>query len=421
MKQERIAVADMLPDKKNPRKKFEGIKELADSFAITPGRPGEPFTPPIVVQDGTKYRIVEGHRRHKAMKRLKTETCLAMIAEDFDEANAMAMMLATDEKQMLTDVEKSQGVQTMLLTGVDPTVVEKAAYLPKGSAKKIKTAMDAAGDGAEQMSMERLYAIAEFEGDEEAVKELSECLEGDIVATVSSIKNKRMRERAVSEFNALLEERGIEIVESWPDGFKYGLRVNDTDALKKYLAETDATDAKAKIENSIYSPVSACIYLPAKEKEVDPEEQKRKEERDRHIAVYKEGKKRRMAWIAQKIARPSGDLPRIGEEVEADEDRFNWQWNGLFELIGDEVDVPAGPSEIIKYMFDLESPNYGLYFYYSNEEYEPDACDNFIHVIDLLESEGYEPDESEAAMYAEAKAVIEAEEDEEADEENLEA
>lgn len=103
MRQERISVADMLPDKKNPRKQYEGIKELADSFSITPGRPGEPFNPPIVVQDGSKYRIVEGHRRHKAMKRLKTETCLVFVVDDLDEANTMAVMLATDEKQKLTD------------------------------------------------------------------------------------------------------------------------------------------------------------------------------------------------------------------------------------------------------------------------------------------------------------------------------
>lgn len=408
MRQERIAVADMLPDKKNPRKQYEGIKELADSFAITPGRPGEPFNPPIVVQDGSKYRIVEGHRRHKAMKRLKTETCLAIVAEDFDEANTMAVMLATDEKQKLTDVEKSQGVQTMLLTGVDPTVVEKAAYLPKGSAKKIKKAMDVAGDGSEQMSMERLYAIAEFEGDEEAVEKLSECLEKDLAATVASIKNKRMRERAVSEFASLLEEKGVEIVESWPDGYDYGLSIRDMEALEEYLAETDVTAAKAKIESFQYSPVAVYVYLPAKEKEIDPEVLMRKEERDRHIAAYDEGKKRRMAWVAQKVARPSDELPRISEEVEADEGRFNYQWNGVFECIGDEADVPAGPSEIIKYMFDLESPNWGLYWYYSNDEYEPSACGSFVHVIDLLKSEGYEPDESEAAMYEEAKAVLDA-------------
>lgn len=65
----------------------------------------------------------------------------------------------------------------------------------------------------------------------------------------------------------------------------------------------------------------------------------------------------------------------------------------------------------------------GLYWYYSNDGYEPSACDNFIHVIDLLKSEGYEPDESEAAMYAEAQESIAAyveEEAEEAEEEQAE-
>lgn len=411
MKQERIAVADMLPDKHNPRKKFEGIRELADSFAITPGRPGEPFNPPIVVQDGAKYRIVEGHRRHKAMKRLKTETCLAIVADDFDEANTLAVMLATDEKQKLTAVEKSKGVQTMLLTGVDPVTVEKAAYLPKGSAKKIKTAMDAAGDAAEQMSMERLYAIAEFKGDEEAVKELSECSENDINATVACIKNKRMRERAVAEFAALLQEKGVEIVDSRPDGYQYDKRITSSEDLTEYLAEANVANVKAKIDNYMYSPVDVAIYASESERQVDPEEQKRNEERDRHIAAYKAGAKRRMSWVAQTLARPNGGLPRIAEEVENDHERFDWQWDQVFEYIGDEANIPAGASEIIEYVWDFERVNWGLFSYYAETSYEYDreACVVFIHLIDLLTSDGYEPDESETVMYETAKKESEAE------------
>lgn len=409
MKQERIAVADMLPDKHNPRKKFEGIRELADSFAITPGRPGEPFNPPIVVQDGAKYRIVEGHRRHKAMKRLKTETCLAIVADDFDEANTLAVMLATDEKQKLTAVEKSKGVQTMLLTGVDPVTVEKAAYLPKGSAKKIKTAMDAAGDAAEQMSMERLYAIAEFKGDEEAVKELSECSENDINATVASIKNKRMRDLAAAEFAALLQEKGVEIVDSSPAGYEYDKRITDADELAEYLAGAAVASVKAKISNNMYSPVDVAIYTPESERQVDPEEQKRKEERDRHIATYSAGAERRMSWVAQKVARPTDDLPRIGAEVEADEHRFDWQWTEISDYIGDEADVPAGPSEIIKHVWDMENVNNGLYRYYGYYVYNCEACAKYVHLIDLLMSDGYEPDESETVMYETAKKELEAE------------
>lgn len=406
MKQERIAVADMLPDKKNPRKKFEGIKELADSFAITPGRPGEPFNPPIVVQDGTKYRIVEGHRRHKAMKKLKTETCLAIIADDFDEASTLAVMLATDEKQMLTDVERSKGVQGMLLTGVDPSVVEKAAYLPKGSAKKIKAGMDVAGDGAEQMSMERLYAIADFKGDDEAVKELSECSENQWQAVASEIRKRREREAKAATLTAVLERCGVEVVETRPIGYGFGHRLAEPAELEEYLAEIDASAAMARIEDYGYSPVVAYVYLPAKEEEVDPEAQKRREERERHIASYQEGAKRRMAWVARSVARPTEELPRIAEEVESDEERFDWQWNSLFRCIGDETDLPAGPSEILWYVWGFENFDNGLYRYWGSSEYEETACTEFVHLVDLLKSEGYEPDEAEAAMYDEAAAVL---------------
>lgn len=408
MRQERIAVADMLPDKHNPRTKFEGIKELADSFAITPGRPGEPFNPPIVVQDGTKYRIVEGHRRHKAMKRLKTETCLAIVADDFDEANTLAVMLATDEKQKLTDVEKSKGVQTMLMTGVDPVTVEKAAYLPKGSAKKIKTAMIAAGDAAEQMSMERLFALAEFDGDEDAVEAIASCGEDGWRDAVSEIKRKRKYDEGKAALVASLEKHGVEVVEDHPSGMLYGGQFGDVDAMEEWFAENGCEGARAYLYKYSAHPCFE-IYLPAAEKEVDPEEERRKAERDRHVAAYQQGAQRRLKWVAGKVARPSEELPHIAEEVEADEERFDWQWTNVFKYVGDEADVPAGPSEIIWYVWGMERVGWGLLDYSDNVTLKLDACSDYVHLIDLLKSDGYESDESETAMYEAAKNELEAE------------
>ena len=53
-----------------------------------------------------------------------------------DEANTLMAMLATDNKQPLSELEKSRGVQQMLLLGVDPVQVDKTT---KGAnAKRIK-------------------------------------------------------------------------------------------------------------------------------------------------------------------------------------------------------------------------------------------------------------------------------------------
>ena len=130
MNLEVVSIDDVYPNENNPRKKFEGIKELAASFDLNKERPGEPFIPPILVRDGGIYHIVDGERRYRAMQSRKLAKFTANVCEDFDEANALVAAMATDDKQPLSDIEKSRGVQQMLLLGVDPasTVDTTAAF-----------------------------------------------------------------------------------------------------------------------------------------------------------------------------------------------------------------------------------------------------------------------------------------------------
>ena len=71
MNLEVVNIDDVYPNENNPRKNFEGIKELAESFDLNQERPGEPFIPPILVRDGGIYHIVDGERRYRAMKQRK--------------------------------------------------------------------------------------------------------------------------------------------------------------------------------------------------------------------------------------------------------------------------------------------------------------------------------------------------------------
>lgn len=103
IKLERIKLSDVVPDENNPRKKFEGLKELAASFDANGDRPGEPFVPISVVRDGGHYRIVDGERRFRAMNLAKTKECDALVAETMEDEAAMIAMIATDDKQRLTD------------------------------------------------------------------------------------------------------------------------------------------------------------------------------------------------------------------------------------------------------------------------------------------------------------------------------
>lgn len=220
MNLEVVSIDDVYPNENNPRKKFEGIKELAASFDLNKERPGEPFIPPILVRDGGIYHIVDGERRYRAMQSRKLAKFTANVCEDFDEANALVAAMATDDKQPLSDIEKSRGVQQMLLLGVDPASVDKATK-GKNRAKRIDHAMILVDDAAEDMSLDRLLAIDEFADDKHAVKALTNCTEKEWQKIADHLRTKKKRQLEYSVLRKEIKKRGWEIVGHQPEGYKY--------------------------------------------------------------------------------------------------------------------------------------------------------------------------------------------------------
>lgn len=227
-----IPVGDVYPDENNPRKDYGDLDALAASFALNETNPGEPFNPIVVVRDGGIYRIVDGERRWRAMRKAGTSRCHAVVCDGLDEANAMVAMLATDDKLGLTEIERSRGVQQMLLLGVDPERVERAGRMAKGSAAKVRRARRAVDDAGDDMTLDRLIAIAEFdeEGDDDAVARLESCREDEWRKVAYGIRDERRKEKRVAATRASLEAQGVPIVDEKPDGYVYAGRVTSPDA-----------------------------------------------------------------------------------------------------------------------------------------------------------------------------------------------
>lgn len=227
-----IPVGDVYPDENNPRKDYGDLDALAASFALNETSPGEPFNPIVVVRDGGIYRIVDGERRWRAMRKAGTCRCHAVACDGLDEANAMVAMLATDDKLGLTEIERSRGVQQMLLLGVDPERVERAGRMAKGSAAKVRRARRAVDDAGDDMTLDRMIAIAEFdeEGDDDAVARLESCREDEWRKVADGIRDERRKEKRVAATRASLEAQGVPIVDEKPDGYVYAGRVTSPDA-----------------------------------------------------------------------------------------------------------------------------------------------------------------------------------------------
>lgn len=250
MQLEIVNIEDVYPDENNPRQKFEGIDELAESFDLNKERPGEPFTPPILVRDGGIYRIVDGERRYKALKKRRKTSFTANVCEDMDEANTLMAMLATDNKQPLSDLEKSRGVQQMLLLGVDPVQVDKTT---KGThAKRIKRAMDRVQDAAEDMTLDRLLAIDEFSDDPEVVEKLTNCSQKAWEHIADSARQDRKTKKRMAEVKAELEYRGYRIVESRPEDFYYSGQVRTIKDIDGINGSPDEVVLKIGYNNQSY-------------------------------------------------------------------------------------------------------------------------------------------------------------------------
>ena len=239
MQLEVVNIEDVYPDENNPRKTFEGIEDLAKSFDLNTERPGEPFTPPILVRDGGIFRIVDGERRYKALKLNRKQTFTANVCDDLDEVNTLMAMLATDNKQPLSAIEKSRGVQQALLLGVDPVKVDKTT---KGAhARRIKKAMELVDDAAEDMSLDRLLAIEEFSEYPGIVNKLTNCRERDW-ERIADYERKRIKdEKRMMEVRDALIERGYTICDSddKPDNYYYAGAIR---TVKEVEELTDSSD-----------------------------------------------------------------------------------------------------------------------------------------------------------------------------------
>lgn len=211
-----VKMADVIANPKNPRVKFDGIKELAESFAANTDRPGEPFLMPLLAKDANKLVIIDGERRVKAMKTLKKQSFWANVADSMDDANMLMAMIATDNKQQLSASEMSVGVQQALDVGVPYETVDKGACLQKGTAAKVGKAVAAVKEAAVTMSIDRLNAIAELEDDAEAVRELTECSESDWEHAFNRIVRRRRNARHYDEVLAASKELGLTVLEERP-------------------------------------------------------------------------------------------------------------------------------------------------------------------------------------------------------------
>lgn len=304
MQLKRVKTEDVYPSEGNPRRDFGDLDALAASFGLNPAHPGEPMTPPLLVQDGGVYRIVDGERRWRAMRKAGTAEFDAVVCEDWGDADAALAMLATDDKKPLDEAERSRGAQRCLLLGVEPEKVERAVR-KKGMARVRRVASEI-GAEAETMSLDHLLAVAEFTG-QRAVR-VANASERDWVRVARECRREVESERIVAAFDEAAERLGVELhgQKSFDTaGYAYDCRAGSPEAFEAKAADDPEGAAWVLVLPTAGAPY-AYRYVPA-----DTEEQAAKaalnESVDRMDSTCREAVGSMFAHLAERLL--EGDYP----------------------------------------------------------------------------------------------------------------
>lgn len=204
----RIQLADIRPSEGNPRQDMGDLEQLAHSIEATGG---EPVNPLVVVRDGSIYRLVDGERRYRALKMLDATEVDCIVFVDFSEAMEAIAAMATDDKKLLTDEERSRGFQTMLVLGVEEGEGAAAAGIEVEQFRRARRAARAIKpETARIPGLEALIAAGDDDFTDEEMAEIIEAeTNGSGVAYVA--EGIRRRKRDAANVAAIIEELPDEV------------------------------------------------------------------------------------------------------------------------------------------------------------------------------------------------------------------
>lgn len=399
MQLEVVNIEDVYPDENNPRQKFDGIDELAESFELNKERPGEPFTPPILVRDGGIYRIVDGERRYKALKKRRKTSFTANVCDDMDEANTLMAMLATDNKQPLSELEQSRGVQQMLLLGVDPVQVDKTT---KGAhAKRIKRAMDKIGDAAEDMTLDRMLAIDEFADDPDIVEKLTNCTDKAWEGIADNARRERKTKKEMAAIKEALINKGYRVVDEQPENYYYSggiRRAKDVEAIND-----DPNEVVFKLNSYDGRSYEKLKYRPDNKKNNEQIAAIKKMKDD-----IRESEEHRAIWFGDRLDNPA-KIPCLVElSVKA---FFNNNSQILDHYADDlQVDLECDPCKLAL-IVGFEHSHRSLVAYAGEvmgakiSQWYAEGFYDYCNVLDAFIQDGYKPEAWESELFAKIYAA----------------
>lgn len=167
------SLIDPHPD--NPRKNIGDVTDLAASI-----KANGLLTPLSVVPNGSRYRVIAGHRRLAACKQAGTGAVPCFVL-DLDPLQQLeAMVTENCQREQLTVLEEADAIQGMLDLGATTASVahrlgRSADYVrDRSKAASIDNEVRATRDDFSQLTIGQLVAIARYDGRPDLQKKLAQ-------------------------------------------------------------------------------------------------------------------------------------------------------------------------------------------------------------------------------------------------------
>lgn len=167
------SLIDPHPD--NPRKQIGDVTDLAASI-----KANGLLTPLNVVPNGSRYRVIAGHRRLAACKQAGTGAVPCFVLQLDPLQQLEAMITENCQREQLTALEEADAIQGMLDLGATTANVahrlgRSADYVrDRAKAASIDNEVRATRDDFSQLTIGQLVAIARYDGQPDRQKKLAQ-------------------------------------------------------------------------------------------------------------------------------------------------------------------------------------------------------------------------------------------------------
>lgn len=371
------------------------VEELARSFG--PG--GEPDEHITVISDGGEYYVKAGRSRLEAMKLLGTEECDVVLDDSTSRQAALETVVRTNTKKKYEDVELSRYVQQLAAFG-DDAYVSDVATIDVDNARRMRRACEIVGDKAEQLSLDRLYVIPDFEGDDDAVEKILKADNAKWERVLADLRREKANREKVEAFRKTAEDLGVKLVDEHPRTLRYACTCNDPSDLK---ADYMAASVKYKgivglITNSWY--VEMTLHgIPLDAEAETAEESERRLKADRYQAIGGRIDDALINWTREQLEQDGAGvldcIPALNKACRAIAMK---QWYidetmKLFPMAKDDKNCLVLFATGYKYARERIAGRAGDLAWERLSRYAASSIRNAVNWIDLHIASGWEPDD----------------------------